>query len=207
MRINAAFTDAQVNAVFEAMEQEHDAIILNSPELTSFSGQRANAQFIRQVAYISDYAVDDAFLDPEISVLNVGDIIDVRPLVSADRKYVTLEVRPTTVVLQNIFTERIRAVAPVTQGIATVVSFPIELPNVELRTMRTTVLLPDKGSLLLGGYVRGLRQRTHSGVPFLSHIPFLGRLFSKNGIYDENRHLMFLVTVNIIDVEEMQKLQ
>ena len=131
MRINAAFTDAQVNAVFEAMEQEHDAIILNSPELTSFSGQRANAQFIRQIAYISDYAVENDFLDPEISVLNVGDIIDVRPLVSADRKYVTLEVRPTTVVLQNVFVERLAVVIPITQRIATVASYPIELPNAE----------------------------------------------------------------------------
>ena len=31
MRLNAAFTDAQVNAVFEAMQQERDAIILKCP--------------------------------------------------------------------------------------------------------------------------------------------------------------------------------
>ena len=206
MRLNAAFTDAQVNAVFEAMEQERDAIILNAPELTSFSGQRANAQFIRQIAYISDYEVDGGTLNPTISVLNVGDIIDIRPLVSADRKYVTLEVRPTSVILQDVFTERLAAVTTVAD-FGVVFDYPIELPNVEVRTLRTTVMLPDKGSLMLGGYVRGLRQRAHSGVPFLSHIPFLGRLFSKNGIYDENRHLMFLVTVNIIDVEEMEELQ
>ena len=206
MRLNAAFTDAQVNAVFEAMEQERDAIILNAPELTSFSGQRANAQFIRQIAYISDYEVDGGTLNPTISVLNVGDIIDIRPLVSADRKYVTLEVRPTSVILQDVFTERLSAVTTVAD-FGVVFDYPVELPNVEVRTLRTTVMLPDKGSLMLGGYVRGLRQRAHSGVPFLSHIPFLGRLFSKNGIYDENRHLMFLITVNIIDVEEMEELQ
>ena len=40
------------------MEQEQDAVVVNAPELTSFSGQRANAQFIRQIAYIADYEVD-----------------------------------------------------------------------------------------------------------------------------------------------------
>lgn len=206
LRLNAAFNEAQVNAVFEAMQQERDAIILNAPELTSFSGQRANAQFIRQIAYISDYDVDGGVLNPVISVLNVGDIIDVRPLVSADRKYVTLEVRPTSVILQDVYEERIATVTTLADA-AVPLSYPIDLPNVEVRTLRTTVMLPDKGSLMLGGYVRGLRQRTHSGIPFLSHIPFLGRLFSKNGIYDENRHLMFLVTVTIIDVDELENLQ
>ena len=119
-----------------------------------------------------------ATLNPTIEILNVGDVIDVRPLVSADRKYVTLEVRPSSVVLQDVFVDNFSTVTVVGPAFGAF-SFPIELPNVEVRTLRTSVMLPDKGSIMLGGYVRGLRQRTQSGVPFLSHIPFLGRLFSK----------------------------
>jgi type II secretory pathway component GspD/PulD (secretin) len=204
------FNSPQLNVVLEAMEQEADSTILNSPELTTFNGQRANAQFIRQYAYISDYSVETGggagTFDPVISVLNFGDIIDIRPLVSADRKYVTLEVRPSSVTLQGVFPEVIRAVTTVA-NVVIPLEYPIELPNVEVRTLRTTVMLPDKGSLMLGGYVGGLRQRTHTGIPFLSHIPYLGRLFSKNGLYDENRHLMFLVTVNILDIAEIEAMQ
>ena len=84
-----------INGILEAMEQESDSTTLNAPELTAFNGQRANAVFIRQFAYISDYDVGGSGnYDPVIDVLNYGDIIDVTPLVSADRKYVTLEVRP-----------------------------------------------------------------------------------------------------------------
>ena len=92
-------------------------------------------------------------------------------------------------------------------GFPTSLTVPIELPNIEVKQMRSTVILPDKGSMLLGGYVQGLRQRTHSGIPFLSHIPFLGRLFSKNGIYDENRRLYFLLTAEIIDLGEREAAQ
>lgn len=205
--IGGILNQPQLNVVLTAVEAEADGQILNAPEITCFNGQRANAQFIRQFAYISDYDVaGGGNYDPVIEVLNYGDIIDVRPLVSADRKYVTLEVRPTSVLLQDVFVELITTVA-VVNNVAGVVSYPLELPNLEVRTMRSTVQLPDKGSLMMGGFVRGLRQRTHAGVPFLSHIPFFGRLFSQNGIYDENRHLMFLVTVEIIDLAEREAQQ
>ena len=178
-----------------------------APEITAFNGQRANAAFIRQFAYISDYEVSaDGALDPVISVLNYGDIIDVKPLVSADRKYVTMEVRPTSVNLDSVFTEVITA--PFTIGAGNNIGFlligefPIDLPNIEVSTLRSTIMLPDQGSLMLGGFRRAVREQTHSGIPFLSHIPFLGRLFSKNGVYEQNRHLMFLITVNIMDLEE-----
>jgi type II secretory pathway component GspD/PulD (secretin) len=80
----------------------------------------------------------------------------------------------------------------------------LELPNIEMRSLRSTVMLPDKGTLVLGGYTKALRQRTHSGVPFLSHIPFLGRLFSKNGVYDQNRRLFYLLGIEIFEQQERE---
>jgi type II secretory pathway component GspD/PulD (secretin) len=207
----------QVNMIFTAMEQENDGVVLRSPELTCFNGQRANAQFVRQQAYIAGYTIATGgtaggVYDPEIEVLNTGDIIDVRPLVSADRKYVTLEVRPSSVSLGDIFIERINANVVIGGGgrggfIVAPATFPLELPNTEVRTLRSTCRLPDKGSVMLGGFRTGLRQRTMTGIPLLSHIPFLGRLFSKNGLYDENRHLFFLLTVTVLDIGEMEQRQ
>ncbi len=86
-------------------------------------------------------------------------------------------------------------------------NYPLELPNVEVRTMRSTVMMPDKGTLLIGGFTQALRQNTHSGIPFLSHIPFLGRLFSKNGLYDENRQIFFMLNAEILDLGEKEKMQ
>jgi type II secretory pathway component GspD/PulD (secretin) len=131
--------------------------------------------------------------------------------VSADRKYVTLEVRPSSVGMEDVFVENIVAQRSFSgSGNSAIIftdNYQIELPNLEVRTLKTTVMLPDKGSLMLGGFRDSLRQRTHSGVPLLSHIPFLGRLFGKDGIYDENRHLMFLVSAEIVDLGERDALQ
>lgn len=204
------FNAEQVNAVFSAAEDETDATILNNPTLTCFNGQQAHAAFIRQLAYIADY---DGNWDPQISVVNYGDLLDVRPVVSSDRKYITMEVRPTSVDLEALYREVIQAADQLNNGgnvgvvVLIVQAFPIELPNLRVRTLRSTVMLPDRGSLLLGGYNRSLRQRTHVGVPFLSHIPFVGRLFSRNGTYDDSRQLYYLLTATVLDIGETEQRQ
>jgi type II secretory pathway component GspD/PulD (secretin) len=199
----------QINALFSAFEQETDAQILEHPTLTCFNGQRANTSFIHQRAYISDYDIVNASFDPHIDVLNFGNILDVRPVVSSDRKYITMEIRPTSVLPVDFQVEilngfRTAGVPPIVIGLY---FYPIELPNVEVRELRSTVMMPDKGTLMVGGFSKALRQRTHSGIPFLSHIPFLGRLFSKNGTYDENRRIFFLLNAEILDLGEKEKLR
>jgi type II secretory pathway component GspD/PulD (secretin) len=201
----------QINAMFSAFEQETDAQILEHPSITCFNGQRAHTAFIHQYAYIADYDIVNYAYDPKIEVLNFGNILDVRPVVSSDRKYITMEIRPTSVLPVQFFVETI--IAPRIQAsgnfivIFGFVPYPLELPEVEVRELRSTVMMPDKGTLLVGGFTNGLRQRTHSGVPFLSHIPFLGRLFSQNGTYDQNRRIFFLLNAEIMDMGEKEKLQ
>ena len=206
----------QLNAVLIAAETEGDGQTLEHPSLTAFNGQRASASFMNQYAYISDYEVVSSNLDPKITVLTFGNIIDMRPVVSSDRKYITLEVRPSSVQLQGVFTEFIQAPRIFTSGgggdvggtvITPAVSYPLEMPNVLVKTLRSTILLPDKASLLIGGFQRSLRENTHSGIPFLSHIPFLGRLFSRNGTYDEDRRLFYLLHAEILDLNEKEALQ
>jgi type II secretory pathway component GspD/PulD (secretin) len=209
---NSFLNQEQLNMVFAAVEEEQDATQVQHPQIVCFNGQRAHCSFMHQYAYIADYQIVSGNLDPTIQVLNFGDILDVRPVVSSDRKYVTIEIRPSSVSLKGVFTDRINAPTLLGGGtlggaIFPASAYPIELPNVLVRTLRSTVRLPDKGNLLIGGYSEDLRQRTHQGVPFLSHIPFLGRLFSRNGIYDENLRLYYLLTTQIIDMAEQEGLQ
>ena len=53
--------------------------ILEAPEITCFNGQRANATFVNQFAYIFDYDVQtgsggNGTLDPQIRILNFGSL-------------------------------------------------------------------------------------------------------------------------------------
>ena len=210
LNFDGSFDLPQVNALLIAAESENDGQVLEAPEITCFNGQRANATFVNQFAYIFDYDVQtgsggNGTLDPQIRILNFGTLLDVRPVVSSDRKYITMEVRPSSAVLLRTDIANLIALTTVA-NFGVQLFLPIELPVIEIRTLRSTVMIPDKGTLAIGGYTDALRQRSHAGIPFLAHIPFLGRLFGRNGVYDDNRRLYYLLTAEIIDLAERESL-
>ncbi len=73
-----------------------------------------------------------------------------------------------------------------------------------MRSVGTTVMVPDKGTLLVGGFGRHIDESGSSKLPFLGHIPYLGRLFGRRGRYSDRSQLYLLVTVNIITYDEAE---
>ena len=80
----------------------------------------------------------------------------------------------------------------------------IQLPDVTLQSVRTTVTMPDGGTILLGGMKMAERQNTVSGVPLLMDIPLLSFLFSRKGTYVLNRKVIILIKASIVMAEEFE---
>ena len=78
----------------------------------------------------------------------------------------------------------------------------IQLPTLGFTSVSTVVSVPDGGTVLLGGVKRQQEQRVERGVPFLSNIPYVSRLFKNVGIGRETSSLMLMVTPRIIIQEE-----
>lgn len=205
-----------LSAVLHAVERNQQGRLLQAPELTCLNGQRAHAFFGRQIAYISDYEVVNSEYDALIDVVNTGTVIDVRPLVSADRKYVTLELR-STIASATLFTDYITTANPdETDGVDTdgdgivdifygvPLVYPIELPNVYVRSVGTAVMMPDRGSMLVGGFGHSIDEFSATRVPMLGSIPFLGRLFGARGRYAQRSNLYLLTTSTIINYPELE---
>ena len=68
--------------------------------------------------------------------------------------------------------------------------------------MTTTVSVPDGGTVLMGGIKRMQEARNEFGVPVLSKIPYINRLFKNVGIARTTESLMLMVTPRIIIQEE-----
>jgi len=217
----ALLGSSKLSAVLSAVERSAQGRVLQAPELTCLNGQQANAFFGNQIAYISGYGIgaggstQGSVYDPVISVLNIGAMIEVRPLISADRKFVVLELR-TALSTATLYTDSVTAAGtgangedtngdgvPDTADAAGKV-YPIELPNVAIRTAGTTVTLPDRGSLLVGGFNASLDQFSNTRVPMLGSVPFLGRLFGARGRYTNQSKLYLLTTATIINYPELE---
>ena len=78
----------------------------------------------------------------------------------------------------------------------------MQLPNFSFVTVTTTVSVPDGGTVLLGGIKRLSEGRNEFGVPILSKLPYINRLFKNVGIGRETQSLMMMVTPRIIIQEE-----
>jgi type II secretory pathway component GspD/PulD (secretin) len=140
--------------------------------------------------------------DPIIDVISDGIIMDVRPIVSSDRKYVTMELRLTAALLwppppqiTQIVHQAIQGVlpngVPVTQGV-------IELPFMRMHKVKTTVVIPDGGVLVIGGFAGYYDFQAESGIPIWKHIPVLGQLGKEELRGKGRKSILFLVKADVV---------
>ena len=81
----------------------------------------------------------------------------------------------------------------------------IQQPEFIMTTVTTTVSVPDGGTVLLGGIKRLREGRNEFGVPILSKIPYVNRLFKNVGLGRTTDSLMLMVTPRIIIQEEEEE--
>ena len=65
--------------------------------------------------------------------------------------------------------------------------------------------MPDRGTLLLGGHKLAAEVDKEAGVPILSKIPILGRLFTNRSSVRDQKILLILVKPTIILQEETEQ--
>lgn len=191
--------DTQLEVILRAVEKSDRSTVVLAPKLTAYAGQRANITVLNQVSYISDFDVEIAQAsqigDPIVQTLRDGVILDLRPVVTADRRFVTMELRPTIAVLT-------RPIATFQTTLANGPPVTIQLPELKIQRVRTTVTVPDGGTLLLGGLKFFEERRLESTVPWLGDLPLASFFLSRKGTYLEKRNLLVLIRARIVRPEE-----
>lgn len=67
------------------------------------------------------------------------------------------------------------------------------------RNVRTQVIVRDGETMALGGLTQTQVTKSRSGIPILSDLPLIGRLFSQTETREEKQDLLILLTPHIID--------
>jgi hypothetical protein len=78
----------------------------------------------------------------------------------------------------------------------------VRLPTVATISVQTIGNVPDGGTAVLGGIKWFSEGRNERGVPMLSKLPYISRLFKNEGISRETQSLLMAVTPRIIIQEE-----
>lgn len=201
--------DWAVNVMIRATQNQRRAISLTAPRITFFNGQQAYVTVARQIAFISDLEpVPDANgMNPTLSFTQSGVVLAVEGTISADRRYVTMTVQPSLATISEIrrveFLVALETTTTTTgTDTPTIATGAIEAPQLELTQLETTVSVPDQGTLMLGGQRLVGEIEMESGVPVLSKIPLVNRLFTNRNKVKDERTLLILIKPTIIIQQE-----
>ena len=205
------FNDSMLKGFLRAVQESKDSEILTSPRITLSNTQRGNIAVVKTINYIQSTSVSEGVVTPVIGTVPEGTTFDVRPIVSADRKYVYLEVTPSVFEVEEItpFTfSRLTTDATVggtSQGTTVVPpEQTVQLPTVNVSQVSVTVCVPDKGTLMIGGLGSISKVTLTTGIPILSKIPVLKRLFSRDQKNNKKSNLVILLKPTIIIKEELE---
>ncbi|MCD0461571.1 general secretion pathway protein GspD [Roseiconus lacunae] len=226
----AILSDIEAFFFLQAAQGDERTNVMQAPKVTLFDGQIASINdqsqrpFVTSITpVVGDFAVAQ---QPVIVVLNEGTQLNVQGIVSDDKRFVRMTLVPffsqigdvDTFTFEGSRTTRSSSTdqedtngdgvvddddavdTDETEDIIT--GTTVQLPTFAFTSVSTTVSVPDGGTILLGGIKRLSEGRAERGVPVLSKIPYLSRLFRNVAVGRDATSLMLMVTPRIIIQEE-----
>ena len=208
----------QVNLLLNATEINKRNTLLEAPRITLFNGQRATMVVEDVQNYVQSFTqtagtgglvggVGGVATNLDVLPLTTGLSLSVQATVSSDDRYVIMTIQPSLSQLLSLQTFNINGQNTATAGASTALPGFVQLPQTQVTEVSTTVSVPDGGTLLLGGERLAGETTIEAGVPVLSQIPIINRLFTNSSTTKDNLVLLILVRPRIIIQKEFEKKQ
>jgi len=170
--------------------------VLSNPSVRVRNGTPAYLSVGRNIRYVSKSTTSfsnpgggatNTSSDVQTESLFAGVVIGVAPLIRNDGN-VELLVHP----MQTEVDEASLALVTVGNGNS------VTLPRISFKGMTTTLNLRDGNTVLIGGLIDQQDQNTDNGVPGLSDVPGLGKLFGAEARTHKSRELVMVLRVTVI---------
>src|SRR5208337_4362101 len=150
--------------------------ILASPRILVLNKQRAEIQLGQRLGFKSSTTQNIIGTTQQVQFLNTGTLLRLRAFVSSD-DIVRMEIHP----------ERSTGNVDPVSG----------LPTQTVSELTTNVMVPNGGTLVIGGLMEDDDTYQQSGLPGVSRLPILGHLFGTKEKSDTRRELVVLLTPHI----------
>ena len=173
---------ARVEATLEAIAQNNEVTLLARPSLTIINNQEGEIQIGAEVPVDQGQTVTPSgALTSNIGYRPTGIELYITPQINSD----------------GIVNLTIRQVLSSVDNSATGVNSNPVFNNQEIST---TVVVRDGENVVLGGLIQTDTQIVTTGVPGLSKIPLLGKLFSYQENMQQRRELFIVLRPEIVDL-------
>ncbi|MBQ0269194.1 transporter [Providencia huaxiensis] len=172
-----SLSDGLLEMKLKALEKENLLSIIASPRLVASHQQAASIQQGTEIPYVtsSEKKTHVQFKDAVLGM-------DVTPSIARDEKI-----------------ELILKISHNSPDTALTSSQHHHLA-INKQEIATTVTIKNNETLILGGIFQQKQEKTEMGLPFLSHIPFLGALFTNTAEHTDKRVLIVFITPKLINI-------
>ena len=189
--------DDSLVMLLRAVMHEGKGTVLEAPRLTCYNTQRANIQVLRNRNYIRRVSSDYV---PEIGNIPEGTIFDIQPFVSADRRNITLVCQPQMRTFVGFTTVTYaRQIVEAAEGVFTYIDMSVQVPTTTLRSIGTTVTVPNGGTIIMGGFTNVQEYTGVATSPFIEGIPLLRTILRGRDHVEGRRTLIMLITAETVD--------
>jgi len=208
----------QVAFLLRATQGRADAVTLSEPRATVMNSEAAIFNMGNNLLHALPPATQagvtqgglgqqttTSAITPQLLTINTGSNLSILPTITKDKKHVMLSIDMVRNQLLGINTQVVSA--PIVSGTnpAQILEYPVDLPQTESVALSTRVVVPDEGTLILGGQKITAEMDKEVGVPILGKIPILGTLFSNSSKVRDEKILLLLVKPTIILTDERDR--
>ncbi len=185
----ASFSDLKdIAGKISAMQKEGRARVLARPQILTLDNREAVIEIIRNMALARKVTYREGGQESTVEPIfgQVGVTLKVTPHVNSEN-IVSLEVEPMVSSAQRS------------------AYFPDDAVDTKHRTARTTVMIPDGQTVVIGGLLRTDVVDTDFKVPLLGDIPLLGMLFRKSIRTETDTEIVLFLTPRILSGEALER--
>lgn len=214
----SALDDLQVNFLIRATQMHRNTKSLSAPKVMVMNTEAANIEVFTERRVKTDAAFTTetlttlagtdrtiSYFEHTIEDIDTGVMLNIMPTITEDKKYVILRIITYMDMLTKTDHDTAYGLMPTADGGAVEVSETYDLPSIQTSSVETRVCVPDRGTVLLGGLTMTAESEIEAGVPGLSKIPILGRLFSNRSTVKDKSILLILVKPTIVLKEESEE--
>ena len=201
--VSGVIGPAKFRSVIYALDNSEGIHTIFAPEITVLNGQRGEIKSVVTLRYnktieeaedqdvdvgdaysvVYDYAVTPKEWDSR----EYGTRLYVTPSVKSDNKTIELDINPEVSDLLG-FRQFVSSRNNV-----------YELPQFFVQSLKTTVLVNDGDTIVMGGLMHEQLVKTHDKTPIIGDLPLIGRFFRGESEVSKKSNLLVFLTAKLID--------
>ena len=176
---------SQFSANIQALLNSSSGEILSKPSVMVMDGRQARIQ-IGQHIPITRTTSGTSYTSEDIEYVPTGIILNIRPRISNNNDEILMQVETIITDPQNLSYN--------SDGI-------LITPIINNRKVETFIRIENNNPFIIGGLISDKKYDSVGGIPFLSKIPLIGKLFSNTGKNNIKKEVIIVLTPHIISNE------